>query len=85
MNYSQADAKAKELINIRKIDHVIAFDGVSYSVEIKRRFKGTITKVIKYKFVNPKSDVKNSEPIKPSKKKGAKTKVVRKPIGTSDN
>lgn len=70
MNYSQAKALAKQLINERKIDHVIAFDGKNYTAEIAKGFKGNAIETIKFKV--------NANNPKPVKTGTAKQK--RKPV-----
>lgn len=81
MNYSQAKALAKKRVYETRIDHVISFDGVSYSIAMLPKYKGNITEVIKYKYVKPTKvetpiENENPEPVKVSPKK--KTRKVTK-------
>ena len=56
MNYSQAKATARAMVFETRIDHVISFDGVSYSVHMAPRYKGNITETIKFKYIKKKTD-----------------------------
>ena len=80
MKYSQAKAEAHIRTQQTRIDHVISFDGKSYSVAMLPRYKGNITEIVKFKktpkvkYVKPQENEEIPEPVKTSKpKKKSKT------------
>lgn len=46
MNYTKAKTEAKVLSNVRKMPHVILFDGLNYHVEIASRHKGKFVEMV---------------------------------------
>jgi hypothetical protein len=48
MNYSQAKALARNRAQQTRIDQVISFDGVNYTVHKAPKYNGNITEVVKY-------------------------------------
>ena len=79
MYLQEARATALYLTATRRLDHLIIFDGVNYSVCLKNEYTGTAFEVVKYNYKKPHETNKNTEPIKEiqaKKGKGAKKKSV---------
>lgn len=68
MNLLQAKAEAKKKARETRIDQVISFDGVSYSVHNLPKYTGNITEVVKFQKPKKTSDVKPTLPKKETKK-----------------
>lgn len=59
---------AKQRVKATRINHVISFDGVSYSVHVAPRYVGVITEIVKFE----------SDAAKPVQEK--KSKRTRKAV-----